>query len=284
MIRQQKISELFRQKKTKSIEVFPPRTSARLHDLLHIVETLATKSFDYINITSKLQQAFSIDHIVEQILKRCNTIVVPHVLTYGMTKQYVRTMLAMLRDLGITNILVIRGDTRGSENEFESVVDLLRFVKEGFPEYCIGVSCYPEGYSESYEPWQEMEYIRKKIAEGADYLVTQFFFDSEHYHQFVARARKEGIGVPIVPGITIVRDTEHVQHLSKLSRMPLYIPQALQNDLYESQSSFKGLPYSLRLIQDLIAHAPGIHLYTFNTIYPFDKVLDFIAQHQPKNN
>ncbi len=213
---------------------------------------------------------------------------VPHVICTGFTKQSTEEYLVELAYLGIKNVMALRGDSQkgpdGEKLEFrrtpgghehsnqliKQIVDLRRGVyvgaSEGEPlDFCIGAACYPEGYSR-YQPQEEdLMWTREKVVAGADYLVTQIFFDTDVYKRFVERARQVGIEVPIVPGLKPISTYRHLQILPEIFGCSIPRLLAEQVERYkENKDDLRkvGVDWCVRQCEDLKGFgAPSLHFY-----------------------
>ena len=214
---------------------------------------------------------------------------VPHVICTGFTKYDVEEYVIDLAFLGIENIMALRGDTpRDSEGKrlpfkrmsqghayanelIGQIVDLRRGVytgaREGDPiDFCVGAACYPEGHPESRSSEEELRWLKAKVDAGADYLVTQMFFDNNVYKRFVDTARNAGIVVPIVPGVKPLTSRRHLEVLPSIFHCS--IPEKLRTSVLEKERSEKeerkvGVEWCAEQCLDLVdCGAPGIHLYS----------------------
>jgi len=213
---------------------------------------------------------------------------VPHVICTGFTKYDVEEYLIDLRFLGIENVMALRGDApKGPDgtklrftrmpggyahaNELiEQIVKLREGVyagaEEGEPiDFCIGAACYPEGHPESSSLEEELRWLKLKTDAGAEYLVTQMFFDNDVYKRFVERSRKMGIEIPIVPGIKPLASRRHLKSLP--STFHCSIPESLRTTVLKQGDDDKrvrnvGVDWCVEQCRDLIDYGiAGIHLY-----------------------
>ncbi len=213
---------------------------------------------------------------------------VPHVICTGFTKYDVEEYVIDLAFLGIVNTMALKGDTskdmegkrlpfkrtpggHAYANELiEQIVNLRKGIYvgagEGDPiDFCVGAACYPEGHPESRSSEEELRWLKAKVDAGADYLVTQMFFDNGVYKRFVERARNAGIDVPIVPGIKPLASRRHLEGLPSIFHCS--IPEKLRKAVLEREGNEKevrrvGVEWCAEQCLDLIdCGAPGIHLY-----------------------
>ena len=228
---------------------------------------------------------------------------VPHVICTGFTRHDVEEYVIDLAFLGIENIMALRGDTSrdptGRKLPFtrmpgghayaseliEQMVDLRRGVYVGAEggepiDFCIGAACYPEGHPESRSLDEELCWLRAKVDAGADYLVTQMFFDNDVYKRFVDRARKAGVEAPIVPGIKILASYRHLETLPSIFHCS--IPEKLRKAALEKAKNGKdlrsiGVDWCVEQCRDLIDYGvPGIHFYATRNS-PVEEVINRIS-------
>lgn len=233
------------------------------------------------------------------IRHRYNVDPVPHLICHGFSREESEDALIELHFLGIDNVLAIRGDKdrsipsqhqNGSSNEF--AIDLVRQVKDmnkgvylesianAQPtEFCVGVSGYPEKHFEAPNLDYDIDRVKEKVEAGADYIVTQMFFDNQHYHTFVKKCREKGITVPIVPGLKVITSPAHLTSLPK--HFYLNIPTELSNQILDSPKHTKeiGIEWCTKQCEDLLANdIPGIHFYVMSDPSPALQVIRNIGK------
>jgi len=175
---------------------------------------------------------------------------------------------------GIENIMALRGDPPEgvagfdfSRQELSYGVDLVGFIRAGF-NFCLGVAVYPEGHIESSSLEQDLEYTKKKIDAGADFAVTQMFFDNAYFYSFVERARKAGIGIPILPGILPLTDVAKVRKMAAVCRVsvPKHIETMLEGLRGDPTAMARaGIDFTIAQCRDLIKNGyDKIHFFTLN--------------------
>jgi methylenetetrahydrofolate reductase (NADPH) len=228
--------------------------------------------------------------VAAAILNRYNIPTVPHVLCSGFSREDTEYVLLDLQFLGITDILVLRGDKAKHESVFvpepnghAHAIDLQQQINDfnrgvfvdGSPikvpgtPFSYGVACYPEKHEESPNMDQDIYWLKKKVEAGAEYAVTQMFFDNQKYFDFVKRVRAEGITVPIIPGI------KPFGKLSQLSVVPktfkIDLPQPLASEALkcttDEQARALGREWCIQQCKELIAAGvPSIHFYTVGAV------------------
>jgi len=211
---------------------------------------------------------------------------VPHIICGGFTKDDTETALIELNFLGIDNILALRGDPRKGDIHFEpekggnkNALDLIHQVKNmnsGIyldeeltqgqqSNFCIGAASYPEKHMDAPNMQSDMKFLKRKVEAGAEFLVTQMFFDNKHYFNFVEECRKNDINVPIIPGIKPISTMKQMMVLPKIFHIDL--PNDLVNALEKcntNQDAAKvGTEWATQQCKELIEFgAPVLHFYT----------------------
>lgn len=193
----------------------------------------------------------------------------------------IKDYLGRLAELGIDNILALRGDAPGARDpsappyawesgDFQHASDLVAFIREEFPGFCIGVAGYPSPHPESLSLEQDRLYTAAKIRAGGDFLVTQLFFDPREYLDLVRDLRVLGVDKPVLPGVMPVQSLESLRRV--LALCGAVIPPDYQRELEKanrlggSEAVRKlGVEYAAGQVRALVAEgAPGVHLYTLN--------------------
>ncbi|MEM8993875.1 MAG: methylenetetrahydrofolate reductase [Acidobacteriota bacterium] len=219
----------------------------------------------------------------------------PHVLCQGFTRQETEDFLIELRYLGIENVLAIRGDDSGYKkpldhgrtrnvdaselvaqiaamNRGEYVEDLLDADKANFS---IGVSGYPEKHFESPNLLNDVRWVKKKVDAGADYIVTQMFFENAHYFRFVDMCRAEGVDVPIIPGLKVLDRKRHLRSIPRSFHCE--IPSALADEVEKAKKGevqHIGVEWALAQAQELIDKGvPSVHFYVMQSSVTINKLL-----------
>jgi methylenetetrahydrofolate reductase (NADPH) len=210
---------------------------------------------------------------------------VPHIICKGFTKDETEYALIDLNFLGVYDLLLLRGDVKTLENAgdktlyHEHATDLQKQVNDfnqgialdgsrfeaNETPFSYGMACYPEKHEEAPNMESDIRYLKEKVANGADYLVTQMFFDNEKYYSFVDRCRKEGITVPIIPGIKPIVFMSQLTVLPKVFRSDIPEPFAkeLRKCKTDEEAKQVGVEWCTAQCKDLIAHGvPSLHFYT----------------------
>lgn len=199
-----------------------------------------------------------------------------HLTCVGATRASIREFIEALKAAKVHNILALRGDPpagqdlRWEDGEFAYASELVSFVREEFPDMGIGVAAYPAPHPESESFEQDRRFTKAKLDAGSDLAVTQLFFDTREYFEFVRLMRKMGAEQPIIPGVLPILSLESIRRVLSLSgcnipaKLYLSIEEAHQRGGVEAVRE-AGLAFAVEQIKRLLdGGAPGIHLYTLN--------------------
>ena len=274
-----------------SFEFFPARSEAGDKALADTVHTLKSYNPMYVSMTcgagggkqGRTQEA------VCMLLKERGLVAMPHVTSIDITRESMKQLLDGYKENGIENLMVLRGDPpQGVANfdfksqEFSYASDLIRFIRQEYGQhFCIGAAVYPEGHIETSTLEEDMKYTEQKIRMGADFAVTQMFFDNIYYYALVDRMRKEGMTLPILPGILPLRDIAIVKKFASICRstIPPHIEEAMARYEGKPQEMEKvGLEFTIAQCRDLIKNGvQRVHFYTLNKLEAITTVLDAIG-------
>ncbi|WP_375760155.1 methylenetetrahydrofolate reductase [NAD(P)H] [Corallococcus exercitus] len=260
-----------------SFEFFPPKTDAGVASLLRTVEELAPLEPGFVSVTYGAGGSTR-DRTVElvtHIKQQTGIEAMAHLTCVGHTRDELRDVLRRLDAAGIENVLLLRGDPPQGQTTFEPVPggfryaeELVRFVREEDFNFCIGGACYPEGHVETASREDDLKHLKAKVDAGMDFVVTQLFFDNAFYFDFVERARRVGINVPIVPGIMPITNYEQVQRFTRMCGATVPMRLALQMERVKDQPDAVvqlGVAHATVQCMELLSRGvPGIHFYTLN--------------------
>lgn len=282
--------ELFKQRSVFSYEVFPPRTSTPLSTIYDTLDVLSTMDPDYISVTcgagaSRVNECHGgTINIAASIVRDYGVPTIAHMTCIGQTKESIDAQLEKLRKLNVHSVLALRGDVPPGgmpAGDFEHASDLIAYIRRQ-SDFTIAAACYPEGHPESASLYTDIENIKRKVDAGADYLITQMFFDNTLFYRFVERCLLAGIKVPIQAGIMPVTRKGQINRILKLSG-GANLPQKFQT-MFERYADHPmamrdaGIAYAVDQIVDLLTqHADGVHLYTMNSAYVARRIHQSIA-------
>lgn len=197
-----------------------------------------------------------------------------HVTCVGSTRAELRGVFDDLARAGIENVLALRGDPPHGEDAFTPppggfahASDLIAMLKRNY-DFCIGAACYPETHIEAESPERDLEHLREKVDAGAEFLVSQLFFENDAYWRFVERARAAGIAVPMLPGLMPVTNYEQITRFVAMcgATIPPKLKAAMESRRGDDRAvEDLGVAYASMQALDLLRRdAPGIHFYTLN--------------------
>jgi methylenetetrahydrofolate reductase (NADPH) len=262
-----------------SFELFPPKTDEGERALFHTVEALRPLGPAYVSVTCGAGGSTrrKTVELVKRLKRESEVEAMAHVTCAGSSRDDVAEVLDEVAAAGIQNVLALRGDPPRGESAFVPHPDGFRHASElvafirARPErwsFCVGAACYPEGHVETRDLGQDLRNLKIKVDAGADFLVTQLFFDDAKYFGFVDRARAAGISVPIVPGIMPFTNVEQVERFTAMcgASIPPPLRAAMEVRRADPESARElGVAYaSLQCVDLLRRGAPGVHFYTLN--------------------
>ena len=256
-----------------SCEVFPPKEFARVEEARNVVGEIAALRPAYISVT--YGAAGNTPHFTREIAtcaQQAGVSALAHLTCINDVKSKIVAVLDDLQAVGVTNVLALRGDIPEGMgfpdgDHFEHADELVAFVKArgGF---CIGAACYPEGHPEAPSRDADLDFLRRKVDAGADFLNSQMFFDNNVFYNFLYRALGKGVRVPVAAGIMPVVNARQIKRITSMcgASLPprfLAIVDRFGNDSASMRQA--GVAYATDQIIDLIANGVNhIHLYTMN--------------------
>jgi methylenetetrahydrofolate reductase (NADPH) len=264
---------LARGRPTISFEFMAPRDESEVDLLEQTVATLAGHAPDWVSVTYRVRTGEKTLELVTRIKRQYHIEAMAH-LTCANTADRTRQILNWMEREGVANVLALRGDPPVSGRPFEPVdpllthgSDLVALVRGSGYRFGIGAACSAEKHPESPDLEHEFRYMRQKVDAGADFLITQLFFDNRFYFDLVSRARAAGIGVPIVPGLMPVPSRRSLGVMTSMSGAT--VPTALQRQIDEAADDEAiralGVRHCIAQCVELLeAGVPGLHFYTFN--------------------
>lgn len=267
---------LYHRQPVFSFEFFPPNTPEGEAALLETVRELAPMRPDFVSVTYGAGGGTreKTHALVLEIRRRFQLQVMAHMTCMGHTHDEVETLLRTYAAEGITDVLALRGDPPQEGQTWTLVeggpshaIDLVRMAK-GVGAFSIGVAGFPEKHPEAPTLEEDLRHLRAKVDAGADFVITQLFFQNDPFFDYVRRARAVGVTVPILPGIMPITRIPQIERFQSLSGC--HIPQDLIDELIRHEGDAArveavGLAYCAAQCADLLRRgAPGIHFYTLN--------------------
>lgn len=288
-----------------SFEILPPLKGKSIQSIYDGIDPLMEFKPRFVNVTYHREEFIYKERengLLEKIAirKRPGTVgicaaimnkyqvdAVPHLICGGFSKEETENALIDLQFLGIDNVLALRGDSIKTEATFRPhkdghkyAVELIQQIGEMNhgnymmddiqlepTDFCIGTAGYPEKHFEAMNMTTDLHYLKAKVDAGAEYIVTQMFFDNQKYFDFVAACREIGINVPIIPGLKPIKTMEHITFLPKFFKIDY--PEALSNELLKCKDNKQveqlGIEWGIQQSKELkAANVPCIHYYTMS--------------------
>ncbi len=289
-----------------SIEIIPPSKGGKIDELLNAIEPMMELKPPFIDVTYHREEYIHEtleDGSVREIKTRkrpgtvglCSAIMhkfhidpVPHVLCGGFTKNETEDLLIDLNYLGIENVMALRGDIAKPYTYFKPMKDGHRYASEligqisemnqgrylhetssylSSSNFCIGGAAYPEKHYEADDQDTDFEFLKQKVAAGAEYLVTQMFFDNKKYFDFVSKCRQHGIHVPVIPGLKVLATKKQLDILPKIFflDMPEDLQKAVAAAADDKAAREIGVEWCVQQCRELISFGvPALHFYTMS--------------------
>jgi methylenetetrahydrofolate reductase (NADPH) len=284
---QMKIRELFRQEVlTLSFEVFPPVMEGNLESLYRAIGELKSLKPDFFSVTygaggSTRDRSLE---IASKVRNDHGQEVMAHLTCVQSTKDEIAGILDELRDSGIENILALRGDpplgqekSVRMEGGFGYANELVEFIRSR-GDFCIAVAGYPEGHIEAPSLEEDLRNLKRKVDAGADFIISQLFFNNEAFYRFRDKAWKVGIRVPLLPGVFPV--INYKQMLRCISLSNASVPKNLAEKMDKLQDKPEetekyGIEYAVGQAEDLIRNeVQGLHVYSMNRSGPVIRIIE----------
>jgi len=296
-----------------SFEIIPPKRGGDIKSLLAVIDDIIRFKPPFIDITSHAAEvmyeetATGIKKRVKRkrpgtlgicalIQNKYNIDAVPHILCRGFTREETEDFLIEIQYLGIENVLAIRGDESNYQKPLahgrtanQYAVDLInqivdmnkgKYLEEGLLDakpsnFCIGVSGYPEKHFEAPNLKTDIKYAQEKIAAGAEYIVTQMFFDNQSYFSYVDACRNAGIDVPIIPGLKILLAKSNLVRLPR--NFHVNLPEELADEVSQAKPEHAmeiGVNWAARQIEELFNNkVPSVHFYIMQNSTPVNMLM-----------
>lgn len=285
-----KIVDNFIEKKPLiSFEIFPPKANYPVNTIYDSIDELYNLEPDFMSVTYGAGGSTK-DKTVEissYIQNKYNLTSIAHVTCISSAKNEVYNILTSLKENNVQNVLALRGDyPRDSVSDnfptdgFKNSVELIEYFKKN-SNLCVGAACYPEKHPDAKNLDADIEFLKRKMDAGADFLVTQMFFDNEAFYNFYDKAHKNGIDLPIITGIMPILNKNQINTIVNLTGNT--IPEKFRRilDKYANNPEAlkeAGMSYAIGQIIDLLSWGvDGIHIYTMNKPSTARKILGSIS-------
>ena len=298
-----------------SFEIIPPKRGGNVSQIMGVLDDLKKYNPPFIDITSHAAEVVYEEDcsgefkmrikrkrpgtlgICALIQNKYNVDAVPHVICQGFTREETEDFLIELHYLGIDNVLAIRGDEsqfhkplKYGRSENKNALELVsqiqsinegKYIEDGLldaepMDFCIGVGGYPEKHFESPNMLSDIQHTKAKVEAGADYIVTQMFYDNKKFFDYVDLCRKEGIDVPIIPGLKIMTSHSQLHNIPK--NFHIDVPQELSEEVSKSKPEHIldiGIEWTIKQVEELLnKNVPAIHFYIMQNTGPITKLLN----------
>ncbi len=273
-----------------SFEFFPPKDNEGFDKLFTTITQLKPCQPTYVSVTfgaGGSTRTKTID-LVGRIKNEIGLESMAHLTCVGSDKEYIAAILDTLQAQGIQNVLALRGDPPQGQEKFEKpengfayANELVAFIRANY-DFCIGVAGYPEGHIECPDKKADLDHLKRKVDAGADFIVTQLFFDNRYYFDFIDRAQNLGIQIPIIPGIMPILNVKQVQRFTKMcgSTIPALLMERLEAVQDDPETVRQlGIDHAAEQCEHLLQEgAPGIHFYTLNRSNATLKILESLKK------
>lgn len=281
--------EMFKHKRTLSLEVFPPKKDAEFEAAFQVLDSLGKLEPDFISVTygaggSRSAKTIEIASYIQNTLE---IDAVAHMTCVGNKKEDLLQVYDALLEANVNHVLALRGDRPKdmSDEQFDSrdfahASDMMEYLKENAPLLHLAGACYPEKHYESFSMESDLNHLKQKQEAGAEFFISQMFFDNDFYYSFLDKADKKGITLPICAGIMPITSANQIGTTVTLSGSS--VPKAL-TDLIAKYGENKedmrkaGIDYAIRQIRDLQENGVNnIHLYTMNRTKTAREIIEAI--------
>lgn len=282
-----RISDILASKQTFSFEIFPPKGELPIDQARDVCRELAKNDPDWISVTfsaggtGNSGNTFAIAQTLERDL---GVNALAHLTCMGADVWELHERVRALREAGIQNVLALRGDrVPGREaTDFEYASDLIEFLRDIAPDLCIGAACYPEGHVECEDFAQSMRHLYLKQEAGADFLVSQLFFDNNDFYRFREMCLRYRVRIPIVAGIMPFTSVKQIQRMAFTcgASIPARVIKRLVAAGDDPRDQARaGMEYACEQLVDLAANGvDGIHIYSMNHPEIGNATHDVLAQ------
>ena len=273
-----KVTEMWKKKQpTVSFELFPARNAEAAEKLDRVIDQLVVMEPDFVSVTFGAGGSTreGSRQLVKTLKNDLQLEVMAYFAGYGLGPDDILGVMDSYLDLGVDNVLVVRGDPPHGQPDYKPhaaslahASDMLEFIRPRYP-YCLGAAGYPEGHIEAESKQKDLEYLKLKVDKGAEYILTNYFYDNRYYFDFVAACRRLGLKVPIVPGIMPIFSVKMMNNLAKLCGS------SISDDLRQRLAALPegdipallkfGIDFAFEQCKGLIgAGVPGLHFYTMD--------------------
>ena len=280
-----------RQRTALSFEIIPPRPSDSVAKMDELIAGLAAYNPDYVSVTSSRRSEWleGTAAVIARIAETTDLRPIAHLACTAGTREELTEWIRTLIDAGVRGFLALRGDlpeTGMPEHYLQYATDLLNLIEEVQEEeafrlaagkLALSVACYPKGHEESRNFDHDLDVLLTKQRLGADFAITQLFFEAQDYLDFVEVARLAGVRIPLIPGIMPMTSLKRVRRMGELSG--LEVPEVVEKQLLEADDEYEtGMQLTAKLAREILdAGTGGLHVYTHNNLAVTRDFLDRIG-------
>jgi methylenetetrahydrofolate reductase (NADPH) len=285
-----RVSQLYENKKPAvSMEFFPPRDEAAAEKFKGTIRKLAQLRPDYMSVTfgaggSTRDGSYQ---TVKEVMINQEQPAVAYIAGYGLGPDTITEVLDRYHELGIKTIFAIRGDRPKDDtftphpDSFSYASDLISFIKHRY-DFTLGCAGYPEGHPEAESIGKDIEHLKRKVDNGAEYVVAQYFYDNAFFFDYVEKCRAAGISVPIIPGIMPVYTIKMTQMLSKVCGATITRDLSARIDAVDTADKDAvlalGIDFAVEQCRGLLTNGvTGLHFYTMNRSLSTTRILETLA-------
>jgi methylenetetrahydrofolate reductase (NADPH) len=260
-----------------SFEFSRPKNEIAAANLDKALDSLTRLSPDYVSVTfgaggSTREGSYE---LLDTLKNKRGLPVVAYIAGIGLGPEEVIEALEKFKNLGVETVFVIRGDAPTWDENYKPhpdamphASDLLKFIKSRY-DFCLGAAGYPETHMEALSPEKDLDYLKLKVDEGAEYIVAQYFYDNQYFYDYLDRVQANGINVPVVPGVMPIYTVKMTENLARICGTT--ITEKVRNGLDALPPEDKeavlqfGIDLATDQCKDLLKHGvPGLHFYTMN--------------------
>ena len=273
-----------------SFELYPPKTDAGVTSLEKHTDRLIQFKPSYITCTygaGGSTQNRTLE-VIAGVHQKYSLPVATHLTCVGSTADELHEYLQRAWDLGVRNVVALRGDPPQGEEKFQTTAggfayanELVAFIRTEFPEMGIAVGGYPETHQEATSPEADLRNLQRKVDAGSDVVITQLFYDNADFFRFRERCEELGIQAPLVPGLLPVTNGAQIQRIAALcgAKLPPKFVSDLQRHDGDPEGQFEvGVEFATRQVEELLAAGiPGIHFYVLNKSEAAERVLGAVT-------
>ena len=264
------------QKPTISFELFPARSDKGAETLEKTIDQLVALNPDFVSVTFGAGGSTreGSRQLIQKLKHEKGLDILAYFACFGLSPEEINSVLDSYQAIGVESLLAVRGDAPREEpfephpDSLPYASDLVAFIRQRYA-FCLGVAAYPEGHIDAPDRKKDLEYLKLKVDQGGEYIITNYFYDTRYFFDFVDRCRGIGIEVPIVPGIMPIYSIKMLEMLAGMCGA------TITEDVHEGLASLEegdkdaliafGIEFAYRQCAELLqAGVPGLHIYTMD--------------------